>query len=343
MTSPMTIERTAATNASLFGAVSLGYAVVQSRRLDDWQRFLCEGIGLHLARADAAIRAFRMDAHARRIIVRHGAAEDVAALGFELRDQPALETVLARLSAHGIVTTRVHGEEAELRGVKSFVRLEGPKRLSLELFVDPLTADEPLDMLTSGFVTGAGGLGHIAITSRIPERSQRFWEEIFDARLSDRVSQRLGGVMLDVAFLRMNERHHSVAVAATRGLRLDPIRTKVQHVNLVAAHLEDVSAAYQRVRRLGFEIAHEIGQHPNDREISFYAVSPSGFEVELGCDALRVDEATWRPAHHDAISIWGHKPEDTSTLHTLKVNLGNALRGVCSLATAEYSPIRGES
>ena len=331
------------TMASLFGSVSLGYALVESRRLDDWQRFLEEGIGLHLAQADARIRAFRMDAHARRIIVRDGAREDVAALGIELRDDGVLETVLARLSAHRIATARVDGDEAELRGVKSFVRLEGPKRLSLELFVAPLTAAEPLRMLTSGFVTGVGGFGHLAITSRFPERTQRFWEEIFDARLSDRVSQRLGGVMLDVAFLRLNERHHSVAVAATRGLRLDPIRTKVQHVNLLAAQFDDVSSAYQRLRSLGFEIAHEIGQHPNDREISFYAVSPSGFEIELGCDALKVDEATWRPAHHDAISVWGHRPENTSTLHTLKVNLGNVVRGLRSLASAEYSPLGGVS
>ena len=333
----------AETKTSLFGAVSLGYAVVESRRLDDWQRFLGQGIGLHVARVEPDARAFRMDAHARRIIVRDGATEDVAALGFELRDDAALETVLARLSAHGIATTRVDGREAELRGVRSFFRLEGPKRLSLELFVDPFTTDEPLDMLASGFVTGAGGLGHVAMTSRLPDRVRRFWEDVFDARLSDRVSQAVGGVMLDVAFLRMNERHHSVAVAATRGLRLDPIRTKVQHINLVAAHLDDVSSAYRRVRDLGFEIAHEIGQHPNDREISFYAVSPSGFEVELGCDALAVDEATWRPAHHRAISIWGHKPENTSPLHCLKVNLGNVLRGLRSLASSEYSPLRSAS
>ena len=328
---------------SLFGSVSLGYAVIESRRLDDWRRFLEEGFGLHLAHADAEVRAFRMDAHERRIIVHDGPREDVAAFGLELRDQAALETVLARLSALGIATTRVDGEDAKLRGVKSFVRLEGPKRLSLELFVDPLTTDEPLHMLTSGFVTGAGGLGHFAITSRLPERTLRFWEEVFDARLSDRVSQRLGGVMLDVAFLRLNERHHSVAVAATRGVRVDPIRTKIQHINLLAAHLDDVSSAYRRLRGLGYEIAHEIGQHPNDRQISFYAVSPSGFEIELGCDALKVDEATWRQAHHDAISIWGHKPENGSALHTLKSNLGNALRGVRSLAGAEYSPIRGAS
>ena len=149
--------------------------------------------------------------------------------------------------------------------------------------------------------------------------------------------------MLEVAFLRLNERHHSVAIASTRGVRLDPIRTKVQHFNLLARTLDDVSSAYQRLRRLGYEMAHEIGQHPNDRELSFYVVSPSGFEVELGCDALTVDEATWRPADHGAISVWGHKPENASALHALKRNVGNAVRGLLSLRSGEYSPLGGSS
>jgi 2,3-dihydroxybiphenyl 1,2-dioxygenase len=335
----MTLGESSATTTPLFGAISLGYALIESRKLDDWQRFLQEGLGLHLACADSRTRAFRMDAHARRIIVRDGAAEDVASLGIEFPHEAAVETVLARLSARGIAGERVEGEQAAVRGVKSFVRFEGPKRLRLELFNDPHRAAEPLDMLTTGFVTGAGGFGHVAMTSRSPEPTLAFWQEVFDARLSDRVSQRLAGVMLDVAFLRLNERHHSVAVAATRGLRLDPIRTKVQHINLLAMNLDDVSSAYQRLRHLGYEIAHEIGQHPNDRELSFYVVSPSGFEFELGCDALTVDEATWQPADYDAISIWGHKPENGSTLHNLKMNVGNLVRGLRSLGASEYLPL----
>lgn len=339
----MTRDEESATTGSPFGAVSLGYALIESRKLDEWQRFLGEGLGLHPAGGDRHTRWFRMDRHARRLIVRAGDAEDVAALGLEFRDAAALQSALDRLDARGIATERVEGEEAALRGVTSFVRIEGPKRLRLELFVDPLVTDEPLDMRTSGFVTGEGGFGHVAMTSRLPEETLRFWQEIFAARLSDRVSQRLAGTILDVAFLRLNERHHSVAVAATRGLRLDPVRTKIQHLDLVARTFEDVSRAYERVRGLGHAIAREMGQHPNDRQLSFYVVSPSGFEVELGCDALLVDEATWRPADHDAISVWGHGPENPSAFRALKVNLGNAVRGILSLREHEYSPLGARS
>lgn len=334
---------TAANNADgvdLFNAVQMGYVVVESRKLDDWCRFLKQGLGLHLEDASDELLAFRMDAHARRFIVQRGPAEDVVAIGYQLRDAEALNVLLARLAERGIATESATDEQAAERGVQSFVRLKGPKGITLELFTDALTSDTPLNMLSSGFVTGDGGMGHVAITTRLPEKMRRFWQELFDARLSDQISQRIGGLMLDIRFLRLNERHHSVAIAAVRATpRLDPIRTKVQHISMLANSLDDVAHAFERLRDLGYEMAHEIGQHPNDREVSFYVLSPSGFEIELGCDALTVDEASWKPTHYGAISVWGHKPANTSFASQLALNAGNARRGLKSLLKAEYSPI----
>lgn len=327
------------TGIDIFGRMSMGYAVIESERLDDWRRFLKQGLGLHLESASDHELAFRMDHHQRRVIVQKGGAEDFVALGYQVRDQMTLDIILQRLAERDIAIEQASAREATQRGVKSFVRLKGPKALMLELFVEAMTTDAPLNMLASGFVTGESGMGHVAITSRLPEKMQRFWQEIFDARVSDRVSQQMTGAMLDVTFLRLNERHHSVAIAATRGVRLDPIRTKAQHLNMVAKSLEDVSGAFERLRDLGYEMAHEIGQHPNDKEVSFYVLSPSGFEIELGWDALTVDEARWEIAHYNAISIWGHKPQKTSVLHTLGLNVGNFQRGLRSLLAPEYSPL----
>lgn len=129
-------------------------------------------------------------------------------------------------------------------------------------------------MLASGFCTGAAGMGHVAITSCHPDTMLAFWQQIFDARLSDRIEDRVSGLTMDFTFMRLNERHHSVAVAATRGIKLNPIRTRIHHLNIQPAQLEDLSAAYVRCRALGFRIANGVGQHPNDREVSFYVMSP---------------------------------------------------------------------
>lgn len=324
---------------NIFGAVSMGYVVVESQKLDAWRQFCVQGLGMHLASAEADELVFRIDEHARRFIVRRGPAEDFAALGWQVKDQATLDVILARLQDRNIGVELSTDEAAAQRGVKLFWRVIGPKGLALELFIEAETSDAPLRMLTSGFVTGAGGMGHVAITSRLPEKMQRFWQEIFDARVSDRISQQMTGALLDVTFLRLNERHHSVAIAATRGVRLDPIRTKAQHMNLLAASLSDLSAAFERLRLLGYEMAHEIGEHPNDHELSFYVISPSGFEVELGWNALTVDESTWQVASYDAISIWGHRPQNTTAVHSALYNLGNLKRGAHSLLKPEYSPI----
>jgi catechol 2,3-dioxygenase-like lactoylglutathione lyase family enzyme len=189
-------------------------------------------------------------------------------------------------------------------------------------------------MQASGFVTGARGMGHVALTTREPEATLRFFQDVFDARISDTIDDRLNGIDLDMTFLRLNARHHTIATAATRGKRMDPIRTRIHHVNLQASSLDDVTQAYRRLRDLGFAIANGIGQHPNDRELSFYVASPSGFEIELGWNPIEVtDEASWQPGRYHGISLWGHFPESL----TLGAKLGQMGRGLMSLTRKEYT------
>lgn len=93
-----------------------------------------------------------------------------------------------------------------------------------------------------------------------------------------------------------------------------------------------MTEAFQRMRKLGFAISNGIGQHPNDREVSFYVASPSGFDVELGWNPIVVrDEAAWQPAHYQGISLWGHFPESLS----LGSKLGQMGRGIASLMRKE--------
>jgi hypothetical protein len=91
----------------------------------------------------------------------------------------------------------------------------------------------------------------------------------------------------------------------------------VQHVNVQVAHLDDMTSAYQRVKQLGFRMALGVGQHTNDKELSFYAVTPSGFEWEVGWNPIVVDETTWEPTTHRGISIWGHTPEGQTIIEKL--------------------------
>lgn len=322
------------TQENLFGRVRLGYLLVESQHLDEWQRFAADGIGTHVDRHGADVLALRIDDHERRVVVSRGPAEDVTAIGWQFDDAACLAVALGRLRSLRIAVEEVADERAALRGVDRYWRFVGPKGLPAEFFVAPRLAGAPLQMRASGFMTGAGGMGHVAISTREPAAMLKFWQTVLDARMSDRIEEKLDGIHLDLTFLRMNERHHTMATAATRGLRMNVLRTQIHHLNFEAASLDDVTEGYLRCRRLGYVMANGIGQHPNDRELSFYVVSPSGFEVELGWNPLRVDEGRWQPVVHQGISLWGHRPENL----TAGLRLARVARGLRSLARPEYVP-----
>lgn len=72
--------------------------------------------------------------------------------------------------------------------------------------------------------------------------------------------------------------------------------------------LDDVGFALDRVARCGVALRNSPGRHTNDHLVSFYAATPSGFEVEFGTGARTVDDEDWSVVSHEKISTWGHVP-----------------------------------
>lgn len=291
---------------SVFGHVSLGYLAVETERFADWRRFGRDAIGMHLDDLDTDAMRFRLDEQQCRFLLRRGPAEDVTALGWQVDDHETFDEILRRVHRCGVPVTVGADEEAALRGVERLVRIPGPNGLAQELYTRA-HVDGHLTVAGKGFVTGEFGLGHVAVTSTKPHQVRGYYNTLLDARLSDFIDETMSGVKVKIRFLRVNRRHHSVAIAAVNRLPVNPIRTRVQHLNIQVAELDDLTDGYQRVRALGFDMALGIGQHTNDRELSYYAVTPSGFEWEVGWNPLIVDESTWKPTTHQGISIWGHE------------------------------------
>jgi len=325
--------------SGVFGKVRMGYVLVESNRRDAWKCFGAEGLGLHCDEERDGTLVFRMDRHQRRLIVRRGPAEDVIASGWQVDDLETLSEITKRLQQDGLTCIRVDGEEAQLRGVEWFVQLLGPKRMLIELFMDAKTTDEPLHMMSSGWVTGAIGMGHLAITSKEPEAMEGFWKRYFDARHTDTIEAHISGLNLNIEFLRLNPRHHSIAIAATKGVRLDPIRTRIQHMNLEVASMDDMTNAYVRCRKLGFKVAMGVGLHTNDKDLSFYVMTPSDFQIECGWNPVLVeDERNWLPKVYQGISLWGHQPKDQTAgdkFKELRYAIGSIFRSEYSVCVQE--------
>lgn len=327
-----TINRTS--ESSLFNRVRMGYAVIESSKLAEWRNLLGDALGMQADILPDQSVSGRLDDHERRLLVIPGSSEDLAALGLELTDEAALTLVRARLKQHGIDLHEGLSGDAEKRGVHRYWHFKGPKGLTIELFLDPKLPGQPPRMAASGFVTGDKGFGHVAITTTRPEQMKRFWRDIFDIRHSDDVHYPISGVPLIFEFFRFNERHHSIALAYTPRLRLDPIRTRIQHLEVQTAALDDLTAAWERCRKLGVPISMKIGQHANDKAVSFYVRTPSGFDLEYGWNPLSVNEADWHPEVWDRISAWGHEPASLA----LRDRVGQLGHAVVSLTRSEFVP-----
>jgi 2,3-dihydroxybiphenyl 1,2-dioxygenase len=292
---------------SVFGNVHLGYIVIETAKFADWRRFGQDAIGMHYDDTLPDVTRFRLDDNECRFLLQRGPSEDVTALGWQLDDHATFDEILSRVIGHGVPVTKGTPEEAALRGVERLVRFPGPNGVAQEIFTRAHTSKAPLAMrVDGGFVTGESGMGHVAITSKKPHQMRGYYNTVFDARLTDYIDETISGLKLKIRFLRVNERHHSVAIAAINRLPVNPIRTRIQHLNIQVADLDDMVASYQRVKKLGFHMALAVGQHTNDRELSYYAMTPSGFEWEVGWNPIVIDENTWEPTTYQGISIWGH-------------------------------------
>ncbi len=294
--------------ATVFGAVHLGYIVIETNRFADWRRFGRDAIGMHVDEALPEVMRFRLDDNECRFLLQRGPAEDVIALGWQLDGHDTFDEIINRVRRHDVPITEGTAEEAALRGVERIARFPGPNGLAQEICTGERHGVAPDMAVRGGFVTGAHGIGHVAVTSKRPEQVRDYYGTVFDARLSDYIDETISGMKFKIRFLRVNQRHHSVAIAAVNRLPINPIRTRVQHLNIQVADLDDLTASYQRVEELGFQMALSVGQHTNDRELSYYAMTPSGFEWEVGWNPIVVDERTWEPTTHQGISIWGHTP-----------------------------------
>lgn len=317
---------------TVFGGVHLGYIVIETDKFADWRRFGRDAIGVHVDDTLSDLMRFRLDDNDCRFLLQRGPAEDVTAVGWQLDDHAVFDEIVSRVVRHGVPISEGTAEEAALRGVERLVRFPGPNGLTQEVFTRPRTSGAPLDMAAGGgFVTGDGGMGHVAIVSKNPHQMHGYYNTVFDARLTDYIDETISGLKFKIRFLRVNERHHSVAIAAVNRLPINPIRTRIQHLNIQVADLDDMTASYQRVKELGFRISLEVGQHTNDRELSYYAFTPSGFEWEVGWNPLVINEATWESTTYQGISIWGHTPEG----QTIIDKLGQLKTGFQSLGRRE--------
>jgi hypothetical protein len=71
--------------------------------------------------------------------------------------------------------------------------------------------------------------------------------------------------------------------------------------------LDEVGRALDRVVAKGYHVSSTLGRHTNDKMVSFYVRTPGGWDLEVGCAGLLVDENHYSAEEITADSYWGHR------------------------------------
>jgi 2,3-dihydroxybiphenyl 1,2-dioxygenase len=285
-------------------SIGTAYFGFEVSDLGAWERY-AGLIGLSMERSDDGLFC-RVDEKARRVHFVEGAADDIAWVGWDAGSQERFDHLRSHLGSLGIPTHDGDDASARLRGVEWFFHFVGPVGARHEIALGLEDAGSPFvsDKVPHGFVTGDQGLGHVAFNSTDHKGDEKFMREALFAQLSDYIYQPLpDGSTMHASFLHTSPRHHSIAFAEGLGGG-----SKLHHFELEMNKLEDVERAYERVQEAGIAIGLTLGQHSNDRIVSFYAHTPSKFMMEVGHGGLRIDDdESWEPMIHDRISEWGHE------------------------------------
>ncbi len=283
----------------------LGYLAFEVSDLAAWETFATGVLGLAVARRWDGGLSLRMDGHAERFFLTQGPADDLAGVGWQVADETALATVAARLRAAGHDVREGDADEAAHRQVVRLLVTRDPGGTPVEIYFGPTRAAAPFvsPLVGSGFVADDLGLGHLVVSTADDVATGRFYQELLGFALSDRIACTFYGHAVDITFLHTNPRHHSLAFGGPQPKRL-------HHFLLEVRAFDDVGAALDRAAAAGVRIAQMIGRHPNDKMLSFYAHTPSGFQFEFGTGGRLVDDASWEPCVHDRISEWGHHPPE---------------------------------
>ena len=301
---------------------ALGYIGIQSTRLDDWSGMATRLLGMQKVDRGGKTRAFRMDDRKQRLVVTGEEGEGLAFLGWEVADAAALESLAARLDAHGVQVQRAPRSLADERHVADLIVFPDPAGNRLEVFHGPAVASDPFrpGRPISGFLTGPLGMGHAVLHVENVAPLLAFYRDLLGFRVSD-----YGLKPYELYFFHINGRHHSFAIVGSgkRGLH---------HFMVELQSLDDVGQGYDLAQLEDGRVAYTLGRHTNDWMTSFYSHSPSGFFVEYGWGGRVIDPATWQPHEtHDGPSFWGHERlymEPEQRAHLREMRLFAAARGV---------------
>ncbi len=283
----------------------LGRVGFEVSDLSAWESFGTEILGLQAVGHDPdGATLLRMDKNHHRLALSAGPRDDITFAGWQVADAAVLDGVAERLRRHGSPVRPGTPDDTIRRGVGGLIFTEDPSGLVHEIYWAPQSPASHFESPrgTDGFVADDLGLGHIVLNVDDMEANLGFFLDGLGLLVSDYIDIDTGDpTPATVVFLHCGPRHHSLALAPFGSPK------HLHHLMIEVRNPDDVGTTYDMCLDRGVPIASTLGRHTNDRMTSFYAVTPSGFQIEYGYGGVTIDDATWDVRTYDAPSTWGHR------------------------------------
>jgi 3,4-dihydroxy-9,10-secoandrosta-1,3,5(10)-triene-9,17-dione 4,5-dioxygenase len=291
------------------GIKALGYVVIETAQPEKWDHFMTQVAGVMRAQdaADGAAQ-YRIDQRSFRFRIEKSGRDWFAAAGYEVTDEAALASLKNRIGEAGREVEALSAEECALRGVSVAFRTTDPAGNAFEFYSGDSATDAPFvsPIGIPEFVTGDMGMGHAVFSAPNFHETLAFHRDVIGFHETDMPAFHLMGPdapPMHFAFLHAdNGRHHSIAFGEGPVPPSGAVHIMLEYPNLI-----EVGKAHDRMKQFGYAESASIGQHFNDETVGFYVQTPGGFDLELGCDSLVIDPASWQVTKHEGISIWGHE------------------------------------
>jgi 3,4-dihydroxy-9,10-secoandrosta-1,3,5(10)-triene-9,17-dione 4,5-dioxygenase len=285
----------------------LAYIVIRSNRIDEWRRFALDTLGTMVTDLPDGSLRLKYDEWDYRVVVEPGEPDAFFASGWSVRSRTDWDAALRQAQERGVEVTVADQKDCLRRAVAGLFWFTDPAGNRHEIvWGRSLGATEfrsPVGV--SRFVTGGLGLGHVVLPCDGDyDAAIEFYRSVLGLEYSDFFEREVkaGAPPLRVYFFHCaNARQHSLAIASV------PRAEGLFHFLLEVGGLDDVGRAMDRARHDGAPIVRSLGRHVNDSMVSFYLLTPSGFQIEYGFGGAEVDWSEHEVHQVSDGSYWGHE------------------------------------
>src|SRR4029077_1763261 len=204
---------------------NVSYVRMGTRDLEGAEAFATGYLGLEVSERHNNAVYFKSDARAHTLCYFAGDPNDQA-VAFEIASQAELEQAAATLETMRCEVRSGSKEEAARRKVAGFIAFRDPTGNNIELVVRPEQSAKRYHGTRDAGITG---FSHVGLCTTNAVRDEKFWTEVCNARVSDRIG--------DAPLLRIDAVHHTIALFPTN-------RAGIQHINHQVESADDVQRSF---------------------------------------------------------------------------------------------------